>query len=60
MQLDDLNGANFYENAAEFAMLDDEGKAALLERHAELVAENPTPPKRSRRVSFEKCKNFLN
>ena len=53
MKLDDLNGVNFYENAEEYGQLDDEGKAALLARHAELVSKNSIPPRRS-----ERCKNF--
>ena len=39
MQLADLNADNFVENALEFGLLDDEAKAAVTARHAELVAQ---------------------
>lgn len=39
MQLADLNAVNFAENAMEFGLLDDEGKAAITARLAELVAQ---------------------
>ena len=39
MQLADLNADHFMVNALVFSMLDDKGKAAVIVRHAELVAQ---------------------
>ena len=39
MKLDDFESNKFLQNAAEYEQLDGEAKAALAERHAELVAK---------------------
>ena len=43
MRPDDFRFENFMNNSAELAMLDEDAKAALSARHAELVSDNSNP-----------------